>query len=346
MNKKSQLQFAHRCAILLESGISLSEALTLIINLEKSTKGKHILCTIKENVEKGISLSKSIHTSKARFDPTLFSMISFGEKSGILAPSLRQALEILEKGGQIHKKLVGALIYPGFIALATLGMSLFLVMYIFPKIIPLFSSMDITLPLLTRAVRWLYESALHYGFWILANSALLTILFSILYKKKKRFRSQVQVLLLLTPGLGTIFKKYFISTFCRTTGTLLECGQTLPSILSQISESATFGVYRRAWKIAQKEIERGIPLSTSLRLFKSLFPELVPDMLSIGERTGSLASMFSHISKMYEEEIEEFIQQLGTIIEPVLMIIMGLVVGSVALSIILPIYEVTNHLTH
>ncbi len=126
--------------------------------------------------------------------------------------------------------------------------------------------------------------------------------------------------------------------------TLLDCGQSLPTILDQIATSATFGPYKKAWKISRDEVERGVSLSQSLRSFQLFFPSMVSDLLGIGERTGSLASIFHHISRLYEQELEDFIKQLSTSIEPILMIAMGLVVGSVALSIILPIYEITNHL--
>ncbi len=346
MNKKSQIQFAHKCSILLESGISLSETLELICRLEKSKKNLTTIIGIKENVAKGISLSRSIVLTKVKFEPTLLSMITFGEESGILASAMRQALEILEKGNLIQKKLIGALIYPAFIAAATVAMTVFLVMYIFPKIIPLFSSLNITLPFLTRAVRGLYEFIIHFGLGTGLLGFIFLSLFIFLYKRKISFRTKVQEHLLKLPGLGPLLQKYYLVSACRSLGTLLECGQTLPVILLQISLSSPSEVYKKSWKVVHDEINRGIPISNSLQLFKKYIPQIVPDMLSIGERTGSLASMFHHVSRMYEEELDEFCKQLGTIIEPVLMIGMGLIVGSVALSIILPIYEVTNHLSH
>lgn len=345
MNKKSQLQFAHRCSILLDAGISLTEALSVMINLEKSKKNLKLLQEIRGNVERGISFSKSILLVQKNFNSTLVSMISHGESSGILPLSIQQAREVIEKGAAIKKKLVGALIYPGFIAMATAAMTLFLVMFIFPKIIPLFSSMNIRLPLITRMVQMLHQVLFQYGLTIIGMLLLCGIIFSILFKKKKAFRSKFQTFFLRSPGIGVIIQKYFLSTQCRSIGTLLECGQDLPSILVHTVSSSTLEPYRDAWEKIRTETLRGLPLSTSLRLHKNIFPTLVPDMLSIGERTGSLASMFQHISRIYEEELESFIRQLSTSIEPILMIAMGLIVGSVALSIILPIYEITNHLT-
>ncbi len=347
MNKKAQLQFAQRCAVLLESGISLSEVFSIIIRMEKSKKNLATLSSLQEKIERGVSLSKSIALTKAKFDPQLVSMIAHGEASGILAVSLRQASNMMEKGSGIKKKIIGALIYPGFIAFATIGMTLFLVMYIFPKIIPLFSSMNITLPLITRIVRELYELTLHYGLFMVIIMTLGYAIFHYLYFYKKNIwlRHRIHIILLTAPLIGNVVQKYFICIYCQSAATLLECGQSLPTILDQLATSSSFSPYQKAWRFTRTEIERGISLSDSLRSFPTIFPTIVPDMLSIGERTGSLASMFHHVSRIYEQELEDFIKQLGTSIEPILMILMGLIVGSVALSIILPIYEITNHLS-
>lgn len=346
MNKKSQLQFAHRCSVLLEAGISLSESLSIIIRMEKSKKIKRILESLQEKIEKGISLSKSISITKTKFDPMLVSMITYGESSGILALSMRQASEMMEKGGDIKKKIIGALVYPAFIAIATVLMTLFLVMYIFPKITPLFAGMNIKLPLITRIVRELYEVLVQYGFLLSIITILIFGIFWFFYsfKKYRVFRSRFQSVLLSLPIVGDILQKYAICISSRSTATLLECGQPLPTILYQLVRSSTLEPYKEAWEFSLAEVERGVSLSESLRNFQKIFPSIVPDVLSIGERTDSITSMFFHVSRMYEQEIDDFIKRLSTSIEPILMIGMGIIVGSVALSIILPIYEITNHL--
>jgi type IV pilus assembly protein PilC len=346
MNKKSQLQFIRNCAILLESGISLPETIKLTSDLEKSKRTRGVLHKIALGVNRGLSFEKSIIQTNVVFDATIMSMISFGEKSGILALSMRQAIEIIEKENVTKKKIIGSLVYPAFIALATVGMTSFLVMYIFPKIIPLFSSLDITLPLLTRAVKWLYESTLHYGLLALVIIIGEIIIFVFLYRRQQKFRVRVQSFLLRLPLLGLLLQKYYCASFSRSIGTLLECGQTLVTVLVQISESTTSEIYKEIWNITARDIAHGLTVSSSLKKFPKIIPTIVPSMLSIGERTGLLGTMFINISKMYEEDLDQFSKHLSTVIEPVLMIGMGLIVGSIALSIILPIYEITSHLTH
>lgn len=344
MNKKQQLLFAHRCATLIESGISLGEALRIVVQMEKNKKIKKILTEICENVEKGISLSKSMAGTKVHFDETLVTMIKNGENSGILALSLRQAYQVMEKRGELKKKMFGALMYPSFIAVATVAMTLFLVMYIFPKIIPLFSSMNMKLPLLTRAVKALYEFSVSYGLWVCSGIVIFLIIFQFLYKKNKKFKGSFQKLLLYLPALGELIRKYSMTNSLRSMGVLLENGQSLSLILNQTRASSSES-YKEGWKYCHDELVKGVAISQSMKNFPKLFPVLVPSMLFIGEKTGSLASMLHHVSRMYEQELDNFTKHLGTVIEPVLMVGMGLIVGSVALSIILPIYEITNHLT-
>ncbi len=342
MNKKSQIQFVQRCAALLEVGISLSETLSIIMRMEKSSVA--IVEKIRNGVEKGISLSKSMMMTNVKFDPTLISMISHGESSGILALSMRQAGEILEKKDELLKKMVGVLIYPTVIALATIGMTLFLVMYIFPKILPLLSSMNVKLPLLTRIIRKIYELLSSYGMGMVFIIVIIIFIFSYFYQKRIKFKSKVQMSLLIIPMAGTVLKKYLVCSYCKSAGMLLESGQTLPAVLVQCAAAISFEPYRRALEISKSEVLRGVPLSVCMRSFEAIFPSEVSDMLSIGERSGTLSSMFHHINRIYEQDIDYLIKHLSSVIEPVLMIAMGLLVGSVALSIILPIYEITSHL--
>lgn len=343
MNKKYQIQFTHRCAVLLEAGIPLSEVLSIIGSMEKSSNA--LLIKIRDGVERGISLSRSMTIATYKFDPTLVSMISYGESSGTLALSMRQACEIMGKRDELLKKIVSMLVYPSIIVLATAGMTLFLVMYIFPKILPLLSGMNVTLPLMTRVVKETYEMLSLYGLWISILLIIAVSAFLYAYKARIEFRRKAQMFLLIIPVAGNALKKYFICSYCRSAGTLLDCGQRLPAILDQCADSSTFEPYKRAFMIAKGEVLRGVSLSDCLRSFETIFPPAVPDMLSIGERTGSLSSMLHHVNRMYEQDLDYLIKQVSTAIEPVLMVGMGLIVGSVALSIILPIYEITNHLS-
>jgi type IV pilus assembly protein PilC len=345
MSKKEQLQFIHSCAILLEAGISLSEALEMVSQRSKVARDRKVLAELQTSVTSGLSFSRSITKAGMRLDPVIVTMIKAGESSGILPIALRQAILITEKTSAIKKKLIGALIYPAFIAIATCGMTLFLVLYIFPKIVPLFASMNITLPFLTRAVMSLYQLLSHYGLWLLGFVVVSLLLSAFLYIKHQGTRRRLQWLFLRAPFLGIHLQKYCVAEKCRAIGILIESGQNLPNILDEIGGTSGPEPYREIWNEGRREVVRGSPLSSVLSRHPALFPRIVADLVLIGERTGSLGAMFNHICRLFDEELDEVVKHVSTSIEPVLMIAMGLIVGSVALSIILPIYEITNHLT-
>ncbi len=345
MNKKDQMIFSQRLSILISSGISLGEALRIITKMEKSPKKVKIQNHILESVEKGYSLSKSILSSKIKFDSTLLMMIKNGESSGTLSLSLKQAASTLERGIELKKKIISTLIYPMFIALATAGMALFLVLFIFPKIIPLLTSMNVSLPFLTKLVQKGYRFLIEYGIVTCVITFILIFCLFILYKKVLRVRKLFQFVIFKIPLIGITLKKIVISIYFRSAGMLLSHGQSLVSILDEAGKSKAYEVYKMFWEEGSREVSRGVSLSEYIKKYPHLFPSLVPDMISIGERTGKTNDMFIQISKIYEEEIDHSIKQFSTFIEPVLMILMGILVGSIALSIILPIYEITNHLS-
>ena len=345
MDKKSQLHFLSRCAILMESGISLSEAITIIRTMERSAKAKEKLYRIHTDINKGIQFSKSLVTADIGLDSAYISMISYGEESGTLSLTLRQIAVSLEKKDELKKRLIGAMIYPSFIAIATVIMTIFLLLYIFPKILPLFSSMNIQLPLLTRIVQKIYEITVHFGLWIMFSLTCVTLLLYYPYHKNVRIRYHSQVLMLSFPGIGDMLKKYFVNIYCETMHTLLESGLSLSKAVEHMCNRPTFLPYGHALALCYKDIEKGITLSSCLRNFPTLFASDIPDMISIGERTGNLSKMSLHISRIYEHELEDVLKKITTLIEPALMILMGIVVGSIALSIVLPIYEITNHIS-
>lgn len=298
-----------------------------------------------KEVDKGISFSKSIYISMAGFDKSILSMISYGELSGVLAFSIKQTVEIISKKDEIKKKIISSLIYPLFIAIATIGMTLFLVLYIFPKIIPLLSSMNVKLPLLTLAIKRLYELLYSYGIYISISMIFIIGIFLFLYKKIRSIRILIHSLLLKIPILGEFLKKYSVGSYFQLFSMLFENGQSTQNIITQSYSSAIFEPYKRVWSNSIEFIDKGIPLSEFMSKNRIVFPSMVIDMVSIGEKTGTIGLMFGNISRAYNEEIDLFIKRFSSLIEPALMILMGIMVGSVALSIILPIYELTNHLS-
>lgn len=341
-----QIFFTQRLSLLLNSNTSLTESLNIMSSMDTSKKHKEIYNQIIKNCLQGISLYKSIIQSKVKFDSFLITMIKNGEHSGTLALSLMQISKKLEKRNELKKKIIGTLVYPIFIFIVTICMSIFLVLYIFPKILPMLNSLNIKLPLLTIIVKNLYEYSISYGLITIIIIVLLMILIIYTINSFEKIKYKVQYLLINAPIIGMYIKLNILSSLCDIGETFLSSGRSLSEFHNFAHDSLTNIAYKRAFKIIHLESIQGISFSNSMKQFPKIFSIVMIDMCSIGERTGDLALMLGHCARIFEQDLDIFFKKFSSLIEPLLMIFMGLIVGSIALSIILPIYEITNHLTH
>lgn len=340
-----QIFFSQRLSLLLSFGVSMVQALEMMRNIEKSPQRKFVYGTLIKSVEEGVTLSRSIKNIKLKINDLLFVLIQNGETSGHLPETLMQAYEYLQKKDDIKKKIISSLIYPSFIVGATICMTLFLILYIFPKIIPLLQSLNIKLPLMTRIVQWLYLSMISYG--LLVSIVMILMIFSLIFiiRKNKKIRFKLHFYILKFPIVGKYVKVYTMSTICNIAEMLLSSGKGLPDVIVFARDSSRNEVYIKAFGEIYVENMRGVSLSNSLEKKAIFFPPILLDMVSIGEKSENLGTMLGHCSKIFEQEIDNVLKRFSSLIEPVLMIFMGLVVGSVALSIILPVYEITNHIS-
>lgn len=349
INKKSfklsdQLFFAQRLSLLLNSGISIIEALSMMKNIDSSVHRKDIYELFIKEIQQGVSLSRSIKNKNIRFHNILITLIQNGESSGHLSEALMQAYYYLEKKNEMLKKIISSLIYPAFIVIATICMTLFLILYIFPKIIPLLRSLNIELPMITRIVQAIYYFSISNGIWIVVG-VIVTYLFSIfLIKKSVYFKCKFHKLIISIPIANKYIKIYLVSSICSMGEMLLNSGKGLPEMLKFSTESSKNIIYKNVFNEIYLESVKGVSLNSSIRKYKNIFPPLLADMCEIGEKTGNLAQMFGHCSRIFEQDLDIFLKKFSSLIEPILMVLMGLIVGSIALSIILPIYEITNHL--
>ncbi len=340
-----QIFFAQRLSLLLDSGISIVEALNMMRNIDVSLKRKKIYEILIKNAEKGVSLSKSIKNLALVMDNILIVLIQNGEQGGHISSALSQAYVYLEKKNDMKKKIISSLIYPGFIVIATIAMTFFLILYIFPKIIPLLKSLDIKLPLITRIVQELYYFLISYGIYFGVSMILLVVLLRFIIRKNKFMKYKLHSGILLVPYIHSYIKIYMMISICGMGEMLLSSGKGLPDMIIFSRESSRNIVYKKVFGNIYDESIQGISFSNSLRKYSRYFPPLLIDMCALGERTGSLGSMLGHCTKIFEQDIDNILKRSTSLIEPTLMVFMGLIVGSIALSIILPVYEITNHLS-
>lgn len=312
---------------------------------EKDTFRKNAFNGIVQALEKGVLLSKAFAVANIGIDRLSVSFIEMGERSGNLGDHFKYGGERLRKQAELSQKIIGALIYPICILVVALSMVVFLIAYIFPKIMPIFTSMKVALPLSTRIMIVVADTFTQKGILLAIIFLLAVSIFVSVYKKVTTFRFLVHLTLFFIPIIKKLSRTYVMSTSFYLIGSLLRGGVGGNDAFTLVSEKLFLLPYRIVYAKAGLWSTRGGSLSQFMRLEPRYFPSLAADIVDVGERTGTLEKSFFSLALIFEKELDGAIKVLSGLIEPVLMVTVGLSVGFIALSIVTPIYEITNHVT-
>ncbi len=342
---KDQTFFAKRLSFLIKAGIPVRESLVMIREQTRNKKYVSILDTVINSVSNGQNLSTSLSKFKNIFGDFAINIIDFGEQGGILSENLEYVADELKKRQALRKKIISATIYPLFIIIATLLITIFLMVYLFPKILPIFASIRMDLPLSTRIVIFISNFMKDYGLTSLICLIFISIAFFVTLKKNQKFHFYFDKFILKLPTVRTMIQNYNMANFTRTTGLLLKSGVTMSEALPIAAKTTSNLVYQKEFKNISNVVNRGGKISGYLIKEKDLFPEIVSQLISVGEQSGNLSNSLIYLSEMHETELEDFTKNISSLIEPLLMIFMGILVGFLAISIITPIYGITQHLS-
>lgn len=341
---EDQVYFAQRLSFLMSAGIPLVDSLSIMRNGTKDIYKSGVYESLEKDISNGQYLSHSMRKLGSTFSDFLINLIYVGETSGTLTKNLEYIAIELKKKHALRRKVQGALFYPAFITLATVVITGVLVLYIFPKILPVFKSMRIELPLSTKIV--IFTSDLLLSHPVAISTALLSTISILLYVYLTfaKVRRVIEKSFLILPISRKIIVNYTLAQFSRTLGLLLQSGVPVSNSIVIAGETIRNQTYTSVCNYLVDEVNKGVSLTQCLSENQHIFPGIMVSMVSVGELTGKLGDTFVYLSQMYEEEVEVFTKTLSSSIEPFLMLFMGCVVGFVALSIITPIYEVTQHL--
>jgi type IV pilus assembly protein PilC len=250
--------------------------------------------------------------------------------------------EELAKKQALQRKVQGALIYPIFITIATLGVTGMLIVFIFPKIMPIFISLNVSLPWTTRALLAVSEFLSAYGLVTVLGVIFVMTATEMARRFFRSLRFGADWLLLGLPIAGGIARSYNCANFCRTVALNIKSGVTLSESLLITADVTKNILYREAYLDFAAHVMQGEKISATMARYPYIFPDMLPHMILIGETTGSLSNTLSYLSDLYEAEVEESTRNLSNSIEPILLMTMGILVGIIAVSVIAPIYEVTK----
>jgi type IV pilus assembly protein PilC len=335
--------FAKRLSYLLKAGIPILQSLEMIKDQTRLKLQKKIIQSLMESVANGQSLYASLTRFKNIFGDFMINVIRIGEDTGTLDQNLSYLAEELKNRRLLGRKVVGAFVYPAFIALVTIAITALLIIFIFPKILPIFKSLNVPLPFTTRFLIAFSNFLTTHGLEVLIGLVIFIII-SIFVSRLKAVRIFMGNVTPSIPIIGIILQNYQLATTARTLGILLKSNVTLVESLKITGETTQNLVYKRILEKMGENILKGRKLSSQFYYFPRFFPILIPQMLSIGETTGNLSGSFIYLAEFYESELDEMTKNLSNVLEPILMIIMGVIVGTVVISIITPIYGITQHL--
>lgn len=332
--------FTRHLTIALKSGLSIVEALD-IIRTQSKGKMKSVVTDIIKNVSSGKPLYQSLQKYEKYFSAIYINMIKSGELSGTLEKNLKKLSQNLEKTIKLKKKVKSAMIYPSAIFIAIFGLGMAVAFFVLPKLLPLFKTMNVELPFMTKVLMYIAEQFEKNGGLIVIGASV--IVFGGFWLLTRDFiKPYTHRIILNLPIIKKLSTNINLANICLVLSSLLETGISVDDSLRITTETVNNRIYRRALKRVIPVIEAGTSLSEALEKYPSLFPPLASKMIAMGEKTGNLEDTLKYLGDYYEEEVDETIKNLSTVIEPFLLIFIGLIVGLVAIAILGPIYEITG----
>jgi type IV pilus assembly protein PilC len=342
---QDRVLFARHLSVGIKAGMSMQDSLKLIQAQSKAKSFKAILDVLISDTANGMFLSASMEKYESVFGQLFINIIRVGEQSGTLTENLSYLGRELKKKQELRSKVRGALIYPAVIFVATIGIVSTLMIAVFPKILPVFGSLRIKLPLSTRILIALTNFMTQYTFWLIFGVFALVILVMVL-SRHEWFKNRWHAVLLRLPVVGKIAVKINMASVSRILGLLLKSGTQIIEAVNITADALDNRVYRRELRTAGEQLRRGEFFSIYLSKNPRMFPLIFTNMVQVGENTGNLTENLDYLSGFYEEDVDEVLKNLNSIIEPFLLLFMGLLVGFMALSVVTPIYSISQSLGH
>lgn len=339
-----RISFYSRLSLYLRSGIPIRIALGTMRDSAKRKGLRQVITSADAAVLDGMSLARALGMFPRSFPLFETHLIGLGERSGSLSENLAYVASLLTQRRILSRKIRSALLYPCIIVLGTVSVTGFLLFYTFPKIVPIFHGLNVPLPFTTRLLIGTSDLISHHGILICAFFVLVIGL-TIWSFRYPTFRRKAEQSLFVTPILGNLIRTYNLALVSRTLTILLSSGISLVPALELVGNGTSHSDYRQALKKVGDRVAHGTTFSSGLAAHARFFPHTLVDLVAAGEATGSLSRCLGTAAELYEDELAERTRTLMTLIEPVLMITMGMLVGFVSLAIITPVYGITQNLT-
>lgn len=334
---KEKMMFARNLSIMVSSGVQISLAVEMLAQQTKNKRFRKALEDISEKVQSGVSLGDALGQHPSVFNNLFVSMVRVGEMGGNLEGVLQIVAVQMEKEHDLISKVRGAMMYPSVVVLAMIGVGVVMLTYILPKLTSVFTDMNVQLPATTQAIialsDFLREHVLVLSFFLLFGT--LSLVFFAKTINGKKFFSFI---VLHFPIIKEIVIKTNSARFARIYSSLLKSGVPVVEVLTIISETLSNYFYQKAAKKSKESVQKGVSLSDSLRDM-TIFPPLMFQIVQVGEATGKTDEVLLKLAEFYEADVDQMTKNMSSIIEPFLMIFLGIGVGFFAVAMLTPMYS-------
>jgi type IV pilus assembly protein PilC len=330
--------FSRQLATMMAAGVPMVQAFEIVGKGHENPSMQDLIMTIKTSVEGGSSLAESLAKHPLYFDDLYCSLVHAGEQAGILETLLDKIATYKEKVEAIKGKIKKALFYPTAIIVVAFIITTILMIFVIPQFADMFQSFGGDLPALTQLVIQISNVFQHY--WYIIFAAIGGTIYGIMQLKRrsKAFNVFLDRTLLKLPIIGDILTKATIARFARTLSTMFAAGMPLVEAMETVAHAAGNSVYTNAILGMRDDVATGQMMNVSMKE-TGLFPNMVVQMLSIGEETGSVDSMLSKVADFYEEEVDNMVDGLSSLMEPMIMAVLGVVIGGLVVAMYLPIFK-------
>ncbi|MBY0436951.1 MAG: type II secretion system F family protein [Burkholderiales bacterium] len=330
--------FTRQLAVMMKAGVPLLQAFDIVGKGHSNPSVQKVLMAIKTDVETGSSLNQAFRKFPDQFDDLFCNLVAAGEQAGILDSLLDRLATYKEKILAIKGKIKSALFYPISIIVVAFVITAIIMIFVIPSFKQVFSSFGAELPAPTLIVMSISDFFVAYWWAIFGLVGAAGYGFGVAYKKSEAMRNGIDRLMLKVPVFGEIIQKASIARWARTLSTMFAAGVPLVEALGSVAGAAGNAVYMQATKRIQQEISTGTSLTVSMQGV-DVFPNMVIQMVAIGEESGALDSMLSKVADFYEAEVDDAVDAMASLMEPIIMVVLGTLIGGMVIAMYLPIFK-------
>ncbi|CCN84661.1 Type IV pilin assembly protein pilC [Vibrio nigripulchritudo SFn27] len=341
VKKKDIMVFTRQMATMLGTGVPIVQSLKMVSDNHNKAEMKSILSQISKAVEAGTPISKALSTSSSHFDNFYTDLIETGEQTGNLSEVFDRIATYQEKSEQLRSKVIKAMIYPVMVILTAIGVSFLMLKFVIPEFEKMFSSFGAELPWFTQQVLKLSHIVQNDAWKMALALVVFTVGFKLLRKRSFKFRLRSSRWGLKFPIVGGVFSKAAIAKFSRTLATSFNAGIPILNGLKTSAKTASNLHYQVAIEQVYKDTAAGMPIYIAMRNTEA-FPEMVLQMVMIGEESGSLDDMLNKVANVYEFEVDNTVDNLGKLLEPLIIVFLGVVIGGLVVSMYLPVFNLMS----